>query len=231
MAKESNNGGAGHAIVDDPISTSGNSKFSQEDVNLALKVQEKYGVPASVVLGQYAQESGYGQHTVGKNNYFNIKTSNKNNTKGYKNYPSKESSFLDFGRLLSTERYTSHTNGATTIEEYVQGVKDAGYAEDPNYVKSVLSIINSNGLYELDNGTYLNSGFVTGGISYDTASGGVGSGVLGLTWWGDIVRVVVIILIIGAGAVLLALAVSDTGVLPNTDIKSMIGGVIGGNDK
>ena len=48
-------------------------KFSEEDIQLAQKVQDTYGVPASVTLAQYALESGYGKSTVGKNNYFNIK--------------------------------------------------------------------------------------------------------------------------------------------------------------
>ena len=182
-------------------------KFSDEEIKLAQKVQETYGVPASVTLAQYALESGYGKSTVGKNNYFNIKG---NGTGGYRDYDSKEQSFMDFGKLLSGELYTSKTNGSTNAKDYVQGVKDGGYAEDPNYVKKVMSIITSNNLTKYDadgtweKGTHGGTGTTISGTSSVSSN-------LGLEWWGDVVRVVLVLLIVGGGLVLLAMSAGQLG--------------------
>ena len=185
--------------------------FSSEDIILALKVQNTYGVPASVTLGQYALESGYGKSTVGKNNYFNIKG---NGNGGYRDYDSKEQSFMDFGALLSGKRYTSKTSSATNVKEYVQGVKDAGYAEDPNYVSKVMKIINNNNLkmYDDDDLTGLTGGGgVTSTGSYIDGAVTYGTGKLGLEWWGDVVRVVLVLLIVGGGLVFLAMSAGQLG--------------------
>lgn len=180
------------------------ANFSDEEIKLAQKVQDTYGVPASVTLAQYALESGYGKSTVGKNNYFNIKGKG---TGGYRDYDSKEKSFMDFGRLLTTDRYTSQTNGSTNAKDYVQGVKDGGYAEDPNYVKKVMSIINSNNLTKYDaDGTWENGTYGGAGTTISDSSVN-----LGLEWWGDVVRVILVLLIVGGGLVFLAMSAGQLG--------------------
>lgn len=186
------------------------SKFSDDDIALAQKVQSEYGVPASVTLAQYALESGYGKSTVGNNNFFNIKG---NGTGGYRDYSSKEESFLDFGKLLSTERYTSKTSKAETVEEYVKAVKAAGYAEDPNYTDKVLSIINTNDLTQ-----------------YDTARDTITTTVseknnTDLKWWGDIVVVVFSILLVLAGIIFVVLIFVDKDKI-TSGIASKVKGVL-----
>ena len=197
------------------------AKFSDEEIKLAQKVQDTYGVPASVTLAQYAIESGYGKHTVGKNNYFNIKG---NGNGGYRNYDSKEQSFMDFGKLLSGERYTSKTNGSKSALEYVQGVKDGGYAEDPNYVKKVMNIITSKNLTKYDSeGTWENGTHGGSGTSFAESSGSSGSGI-GLEWWGDVVRVVLVLLIVAGGFIFMSMSVGQLGVdVPNVS-KVLKGG-------
>lgn len=171
------------------------SKFTQDEITLAKEVQSKYGVPASITLAQYALESGYGKSTVGKNNYFNIKGSGRG---GYRDYDDKRASFMDFGTLLSGERYTSKTSGAKNVKDYIQGVKDAGYATDPKYVPKVMSIIQSNNLTQYD----------TGEIGNNSASIDVsGNGANSLPWYGDIVRVVLILIAVAAGFGLIAVSV------------------------
>ena len=177
------------------------ANFSENDIALAKEVQEKYGVPASVTLAQYALESGYGSSTVGKNNFFNIKG---DGTKGYRDYETKEDSFLDYGRLLSTDRYTAQTSGASNVSEYVQGVKNAGYAEDANYVDKLMSIITKNNLTQYDTGSY--SGTI--------ASAGNS---VNLKWWGDVVIVIFAVLLIIGGVVFLGVAFMD-----NSDVKSAV---------
>lgn len=175
--------------------------FTDEDIALAKKVQDTYGVPASVTLAQYALESGYGKSTVGTNNYFNIKG---NGTGGYRDYVSKEQSFMDYGALLSNDSYTSKTAGAKNVREYVQGVKNAGYAEDKNYVRKVMSIISANNLKQYDTGDYSHTSGTT--VSPDNGNS------LGLHWWGDVVRVVVMFIVIIAGALLVITALGGTDI-------------------
>ena len=194
-------------------------RFSSEDIQLALDVQTKYGVPASVTLGQYALESNYGKDPVNTNNYFSVKKDGK-----YRTYDSKQESFDAFGQLLSNERYTSKTKNATTIKEYLQGVKDGGYAVDPNYVSKVMNVIESNGLRAYDNDDQ--TGITGGGYITDTSDFVSGSwnkkSGLGLEWWGDVVRVVLILLLIAGGFILLAMSAGQIGVKP--DISKIVKG-------
>ena len=171
--------------------------ISQEDITLAQKVQATYGVPASVVLGQKIQETGWNESTVGQNNYFNIKG---NGTGGYRDYSSKEESFMDYGKLLSGSRYTQYTSKATTVEEYVTGIKQAGYAEDPNYVSNVMQVISDNDLTTYDNGSIISTGLFSSNKN-------------NTTWWGDIVTVVFAIVLVIMGVVFIGLAVTNNNVI------------------
>lgn len=207
-------------------------KFTSEDVRLAKEVQSKYGVPASVVLGQYAQESGYGKNTVGAHNYFNIKGNGKG---GYKDYNSKEESFLDFGRLLSTSRYTKYTKNATSTSSYMMGVKKAGYATDPNYVNSVLNIIKTNNLTSLDEPTEIKAKLYTPAVygkeatgTVDTITSSSGStstgNAIGLKWWGDIVKVILIILILLGALVFFSISIGGKMESPLDKVKKTMNG-------
>lgn len=206
-----------HSILN---SSNNNSRFSDEDIQLAKKVQDVYGVPVSVTLAQYALESGYGRHTSGRNNYFGVKGNGRN---GYKDYSSKEESFMHYGEILSKDRYTSRTNSARNVREYVQGVKDGGYAEDPNYVDKIMRVIQSNNLdsdFPYDN-TRSNVS-VSGGSVVNTSTR------TDLVWWGDIVRVVVILLLVGGSAVLLATSVGGIGSIKSAVISKAIKGATNG---
>lgn len=181
-------------------------KISQEDIELAQKVQNTYGVPASVVLGQKIQETGWNESTVGQNNYFNIKG---NGNGGYADYDSKEASFMAYGELLTKERYTQHTQNATNVEEFVQGIKAGGYAEDSNYVTNVMNVINDNNLTQYDGGSI--SGF--SGSSGSFASGSTSSSLYDLEWWGDIIIVLLSILFVIMGVVFLGMSVTNNSML------------------
>ena len=221
MARAKNDVGSSTGGSTRTAVASGN--FSSEDIQLALDVQKKYGVPASVTLGQYALESAYGKKPVNTNNYFSVKGKDGK----YTTYESKAASFDAFGQLLSKDRYTSKTSSATNVNEYVQAVKDAGYAVDPYYVKKVMNVIKSNNLTMYDDDTL--TGLTGGGSVTDTGSyisGAVTYGSdLGLEWWGDVVRVVIILLIVAGGFILLSMSASSLGMkAPSIDIPIKKGG-------
>ena len=69
-------------------------------------------------------------------------------------YNSVYDSFDAYGKLLTKERYTSHTKNAKTTAEYLQGIVDGGYCPDDGYVTNVLNIINDNNLEQYNTSEY-----------------------------------------------------------------------------
>jgi len=105
--------------------------------------QENY--PVNVLLGQAALETARGTSTFAKqrNNYFGMKAYDSNPDNATK-YNSPEQSIKDYINLIkNTPRY------AGAYQQYLkdknslkllQGIRAAGYATDPNYVKKVASM-------------------------------------------------------------------------------------------
>ena len=184
-------------------------KFTEEDIKLAQKVQETYGVPASVVLGQYALESGYGTSKLAKNNnnFFGM----RNGSKGWQKFDSKEESFMAYGKLLSSDLYTSKSNGATTVNEYVNSIAET-YAPSSdgnnNYAGKVLKIISDNDLTQYDNGSL---GFTKTSSKKNN---------IGLTWWGDIVKVTFAVLLLVGAIIFIGLAVTNSS--SGKEVKKII---------
>ena len=143
--------------------------FSSEVVRLAQQTEEKYGVPASVTLAQYALESGYGKSQLAKtkNNYFGM----RNGSKGWQSFGSMEESFEAHGQLLSKPLYADKVKNAGSVEEYVNGIAET-YApsSDGNndYAGKLLQIIRDNNLTQYDSGTY------SSGVSSSASSGSSG---------------------------------------------------------
>ena len=154
--------------------------FSSEVIRLAQQSEEKYGVPASVTLAQYALESGYGKSTIAKtkNNYFGM----RNGSSGWQSFNSMSDSFDAHGKLLAGDLYSSKTANAKTVEEYVNGIAET-YApsSDGNndYAGQLLKIINDNDLTRYDSGNYSSgktsaaSGKSSGGLIDSVLSIGV----------------------------------------------------------
>lgn len=126
--------------------------------NYAHEVKQRYGVPESVTLGQAIYESSLGKSNLAQkaNNWFGMKgTGTAGSYNGWQKFNSVEESFLAYGKLLSSSRYTKYTNNAKTSAEYLQGVVKGGYCPDDGYVSNVLSIIQSNNLEKYNTGTYV----------------------------------------------------------------------------
>lgn len=179
--------------------------FTSEDIRLAKESERKYGVPASVTLAQYALESGYGKSTLAKtkNNFFGM----RNGSKGWQSFDSKADSFDAHGRLLSGSLYSSKTAGATTVEEYVNGIAET-YAPSSdgnnNYAGQLLTIIRENNLTQYDTGEY-GSTAATEGTSAGKEKMGyfesIGYSVLGkVIYAAAVVGVVVLAIIFFMGA-------------------------------
>lgn len=158
-------------------------------------LEKKTGIPTSVVLGQMIQESGAktpsGLATT-NNNLFGIKGVGTKGTgsfattevingktvhvmSGFANYNTPLDSINAYENLLMKPRYAKNLTGATSVNAFVQGIKNSGYATDPNYVNSVLRNIGNYDLTKYNVNKSLSFSPVAGGLGgTDTSGGGIG---------------------------------------------------------
>jgi len=141
----------------------------------AQKLQREKGIPASIILGQILLESsgrynGLSGLAFEAKNLFGIKGTGTAgsvymNTTEYVNgqkirskekfakYKTYYDSMVDHSDLLLTPRYQRYLKDAETVEDYAYGIREAGYATDPNYTFILLGIIDQYGLRSLDSNT------------------------------------------------------------------------------
>lgn len=126
--------------------------FVKEHGPLADKLSKELGVPSDAILGQWGLETGWGKSVIpGTNNLGNIKdfsgkgpTARDNMTgsvDAYRQYDSTEKFGDDFKKLLGKKRYAGAL-GTDNARDYFAGLKQGGYAEDPNYVSSGVKAAN-----------------------------------------------------------------------------------------
>lgn len=134
----------------------------------ARRVQAKWKVPASVLLAQAAQESGWGTRVKG-NAYFGIKGSSGtsggiafatrevvngtsiNITDTFRAYQTFEDAADGYGRFLNENaNYKAAFQYTNNPLRFVEEVAKGGYATDPQYASSVKQIITGFHLTEYD---------------------------------------------------------------------------------
>ena len=151
-------------------------QLTQEMIAGAQATERKYGVPASITLGQIMLESGGSYEgglsglAVKAKNLFGIKGTGTAGSvtmntmeqganglyatqANFRKYNSYAESIEDHGKLLTNANYTRYTKDAKTVEEYAVAIHKAGYATDANYANKLISIINSNNLKQYDGGS------------------------------------------------------------------------------
>ncbi|TRX29362.1 LysM peptidoglycan-binding domain-containing protein [Flavobacterium franklandianum] len=124
-----------------------------------------YGIPASIVLGQALLESGYGVSSlcIQANNHFGIKCHNDwlgesvrydDDSAGecFRKYNDSKDSFQDHAFFLtSRSRYSSLFKlDYKDYKGWAKGLKEAGYATDPQYPTKLISLIERYELYKYD---------------------------------------------------------------------------------
>lgn len=135
---------------------------------LAQLVSEMTGIPASVILGQAALESNYGQSTLAQraNNFFGVKAGSSWKGPTIRLYDAQEGSYSDYRvystpieglkdwaqNIISQPRYA----GAKTTNplQSITAIKAGGYATDPDYVQKVWGVITGNNLTSWDSISY-----------------------------------------------------------------------------
>ena len=132
--------------------------------SLAMAHQSEYGIPASITLAQGLLESAAGRSRLASegNNHFGIKCHGewKGNTmlrdddardECFRVYDSAEDSFADHSRFLQRTRYRRlFTLDITDYQGWAKGLRECGYATDPNYAARLITIIERYSLYAYD---------------------------------------------------------------------------------
>lgn len=145
-----------------------NNEFVKLITPGALKSRDMYGILPSIIVAQAILESGWGKRAIG-NNIFGIKAGSswkgkvkrvrtheyengirKNVYATFRDYDSVDDSIIDHGKLLGTKPRYIHVRNAKNYIEAAKALQKAGYATDPSYPNKLISIIQSNGLQELD---------------------------------------------------------------------------------
>jgi flagellar protein FlgJ len=142
-------------------------EFQQRMGAHAAAASRATGVPAHLMLGQAALESGWGKRELkatdgtASNNLFGIKAGGswtgkvveaatteyingvkQNRIEKFRAYDSYADSFKDFANMMRTSpRYENVMANLHNANNYAQAMQQAGYATDPNYASKLASVI------------------------------------------------------------------------------------------
>ena len=133
-----------------------------------METQRKYGVLASLTIAQAILETGWGKYSVG-NNIFGIKTSPSwtgrtvtcKTGEGYdgqavtvsgtfRGYDSIADSIEDHAKLFVNNSCYHNIIGCMDYKQACRNVQADGYATDPHYADTLISIIEDNDLTQFD---------------------------------------------------------------------------------
>jgi hypothetical protein len=143
---------------------------------IAIKEMNLYKVPASITLAQGMIESGCGKSklAVESKNHFGIKCQKgwtgdtyyydddaKNEC--FRKYHNVEDSYRDHSIFLSTrQRYSAlFTLPITDYKGWATGLKQAGYATNPDYTNILIRLIEKNQLYLFDDSSLVKTNELT----------------------------------------------------------------------
>ncbi len=123
-------------------------------------------IPASITLAQALLESNIGSSTLAtkNNNHFGIKCFSRSCKKGhcsnftddshkdfFRVFEDAHASFRAHSSLLQKDRYAGLFRlSPTDYRAWAKGLKEAGYATDPNYAQKLINLIENLGLQQYD---------------------------------------------------------------------------------
>jgi LysM repeat protein len=143
-------------------------EYIKQFSGIAQRQQQKFNIPASIILAQGLLESGAGlsRLTLLGNNHFGIKCHDWKGEKIYhdddeknecfRKYNHAEESFDDHSAFLTSRpRYKTLFNlNPTDYAGWAHGLKAAGYATDPSYAQKLINLIERFQLYQYDQVNY-----------------------------------------------------------------------------
>lgn len=143
-------------------------KYVMQYSVIAVEQMERHGIPASITLAQGLLESGAGKSKLATeaNNHFGIKADSRwsgstyshldnGNWHKFRVYKNAEKSYEDHSLfLVGNSRYSALFKlDRTDYKGWARGLKNAYYAEDREYDKKLIGIIERYGLHKYDNYT------------------------------------------------------------------------------
>jgi flagellar protein FlgJ len=143
------------------------TEFKNRMTKHAEEASRATGVPAHLMLGQAALESGWGKRELKgadgmpSNNLFGIKASGnwdgkvveattteyihgvkQKRIEKFRAYDSYADSFKDFANMMNTNpRYNKVMANLDNVNDYAHAMQNAGYATDPNYASKLANVI------------------------------------------------------------------------------------------
>ncbi len=134
-------------------------KYIQEHSTLAMKLMQKTGVPASVILGVAMVESSLGRSKSSKvlNNHFGIIGKNDKASDGYKSpyrqFKSAEASYENFVHIVTSKSFYENLKGSLDFSKWLTGLNRAGYCATDQHVwtRDITYFINKYSLKRYDN--------------------------------------------------------------------------------
>lgn len=146
--------------------------YIERHYQIAIREMHRSGIPASITLAQGIHESawGGGKLAINSNNHFGIKckktwsgpsyyiedddydASGKLMQSCFRAYQSVEDSYIDHTNfLLSNTRYKRlFAHDQTDYKSWARGLKQCGYATDPNYAIKLIRTIEEYDLHQYD---------------------------------------------------------------------------------
>jgi flagellar protein FlgJ len=138
------------------VDSSSPEAFIRSIAPYAARVSKATGIPAEALIGMAANETGYGKY-ASHNNLFGIKGTGPAGsfstptwedygsgpvtiTDDFRAYHSPAESFIDFANLIETSPRYKGAVGQTTVDGFVNGLRQGGYMTDPNYVSKISAI-------------------------------------------------------------------------------------------
>jgi peptidoglycan hydrolase FlgJ len=154
-------------LFNDKSVQSDSNEFRERMTHHAKEASQATGVPAHLMLGQAALETGWGKREIKgadgmpSYNLFGIKASGnwsgkvveamtteyingvkQKRIEKFRAYDSYADSFKDFAKLMTNNpRYEKVIANLNNVYDYAQAMQKAGYATDPNYATKLTSVI------------------------------------------------------------------------------------------
>lgn len=132
----------------------------QRFAKVAVAEQEKFGIPASVLLGCALLNSTAGTYAPAEqlNNYFALPcgdawtgASAESNGSCFRQYESAWASFRDHSQYLTTGRFADLRAAAGThYQQWAQELDRRDYSAQPDFARQLVQVIEAYGLAELD---------------------------------------------------------------------------------
>ena len=148
-------------------------KYIDSYKNIAISEMKRTEIPASITLAQGILESKFGNSYLvrkGKN-HFGIKchrswrgqriyANDDRQKECFRKYKSHYASYIDHSNfLLNNKRYGKlFTISKTDYRGWAYGLKEAGYATNPNYAKELVILIKRYELFKFDEANHLPKG-------------------------------------------------------------------------